>query len=94
VTEVAVTSEHRALAAVLLPALGGADNILRVEPCALTRLRVEVRDGRAIDQAVLDRATPYGVLRISDSLIHIVVGEAAAGTAAALNGELREPAAL
>jgi PTS system glucose-specific IIC component len=93
VREVAVTLEHRALAATFLSALGGAENITRVESCALTRLRVEVRDAGAVDETALEAAGASGVLRISDSVVHVVVGESAAVTAAALDRELRQPAA-
>jgi PTS system glucose-specific IIC component len=79
----AVTPEHRALASALLPALGGADNIVRVEPCALTRLRVELRDARSVDESALEAAGASGVLRISDSIVHLVVGESAPAAAAA-----------
>ena len=89
---VAVTAEHRRLAAALLSALGGADNIARVEPCALTRLRVELRDARAVSESAFESAGASGVLRISDSVMHIVVGESAPAAAAALHRELREPA--
>ncbi|MGQ0815084.1 MAG: PTS glucose transporter subunit IIBC [Gemmatimonadota bacterium] len=65
-------------------ALGGAGNIVRVDPCALTRLRVQVRNADAIDEAALEAAGAAGVMRISDGLVHVVVGEAAAGYAAAL----------
>jgi PTS system glucose-specific IIC component len=90
----AVTPEHRALASALLPALGGADNIVRVEPCALTRLRVELRDARSVDESALEAAGASGVLRISDSIVHLVVGESAPAAAAAFDRELREPAAV
>jgi PTS system glucose-specific IIC component len=89
----AVTPESRARAAALLSALGGADNLLRVEPCALTRLRVELRDARAADDSALEAAGASGVLRISDSVMHVVVGESAAATAAALDRERQVPAA-
>ncbi len=87
--EVVVTPEHRVRAAALLSALGGVDNIARVEPCALTRLRVEVRDGRVVDEAALAAAGASGVLRISDALLHVVVGASAAATAAALDRQRR-----
>jgi len=89
----AVTPEHRTLAAALLSALGGADNVARVAPCALTRVRVELRDARAVDETALEAAGASGVLRISDSVMHVVVGEGAPATAAALNRARREPAA-
>ncbi len=91
--DVAVTPEHRARAAALLSALGGADNVARAEPCALTRLRVELRDAGAVDESALEAAGASGVLRISESVVHVVVGGSAAATAAALDRELRESAA-
>jgi PTS system glucose-specific IIC component len=84
--KVTVTAAHRARASALLAALGGADNVVRVEPRALTRLRVEVRDARAIDESALERAGAAGVLRVSDTVVHVVVGEDAEGYAAALAG--------
>jgi PTS system glucose-specific IIC component len=90
--EPAVTPEHRALAEALIAALGGAENIARAERCALTRVRVELRDARDVDQSALEAAGALGVLRVSDSIVHLVLGERAAATAAALNDELRAPA--
>jgi PTS system glucose-specific IIC component len=92
--ELAVTAEHRALAEALVAALGGAENIARAELCALTRVRVELRDARAVDQSALEAAGALGVLRVSDSAVHLVLGERAAATAAALDHELRAPASL
>jgi glucose-like phosphotransferase system IIB component len=88
-----VTPEDRTLAAALLSALGGADNVARVEPCALTRLRVELRDARAVDEFALEAAGASGVLRISESIMHIVMGESAPAMAAALDRERQELAA-
>ncbi len=85
----AATPVHQGGTAALLSALGGKENIARVEPCALTRLRVELRDSRAVDEPALEAAGASGVLRISDSVIHVVMGESAGSTAAALDGELR-----
>jgi PTS system glucose-specific IIC component len=65
--------------AALRAALGGADNIVRIEPVALTRLRVQVRDARAIDERALEAAGASGLLRISDSLVHVIVGDGANG---------------
>jgi PTS system glucose-specific IIC component len=90
--EPAVEAEHRALAEALIAALGGAENIARAERCALTRVRVELRDGRAVDQSALERAGALGMLRVSDSVVHVLLGERATATAAALDDELRAPA--
>jgi PTS system glucose-specific IIC component len=83
--ELAVTPEHQRLAVALLSALGGADNLARVEPRALTRLRVELRDAGAVDDSALEAAGASGVLRVSDSVIHVVVGESAPAMAVALS---------
>jgi PTS system glucose-specific IIC component len=89
--ELAVTPAHRTRAAALLSALGGTDNVARAESCALTRVRVELRDGRAVQESALEAAGAAGVLRISDSVLQIVVGDGAAATAAAMGRELRSP---
>jgi PTS system glucose-specific IIC component len=69
----------------LLLALGGARNLVRVEPCAITRLRVELREGALVDEAALAAAGSPGVLRVSPTLIHVIVGPDADQYAAALN---------
>jgi len=89
----AATASDRNRAATLMTALGGPENIARAEPCALTRVRVEVRDGGRVDQTALE-AGAEGVLRVSDSILHLVLGERAEAVAAALDEELRAPAAL
>jgi PTS system glucose-specific IIC component len=63
-------------AASIAAALGGKANIVRVEPVAVTRLRVQVRDPKAIDERALEKAGVAGVLRISDAVLHIVVENA------------------
>jgi PTS system glucose-specific IIC component len=84
VRDVAVTPKQRAQALALAEALGGPGNIAHVEPCAHTRLRVQLRDAGSIDEAALAAAGASGVMRISDSIVHVIVGEAAASYAAAL----------
>ena len=90
----AVTAKDRTLAGTLVAALGGQENIARSEACALTRVRVEVRDGGRVDEAALEAAGAAGVLRLSDSVLHLVLGERAGAVASALDEELRAPAAL
>jgi PTS system glucose-specific IIC component len=69
----------------LLRALGGSSNVVRVEPCAITRLRVELRNGALVDEAALTAAAGPGVLRVSPQVLHVIVGAAADQYAAALN---------
>jgi PTS system glucose-specific IIC component len=73
------TEADRANAAQIVEALGGHDNIVRLEPVALTRLRVEVRDPGRVNQGGL-----HGVLSVSDRVIHVIVGPAAERYAAAI----------
>ena len=46
----------------ILAALGGAENVIVIEPC-ITRLRAEVEDPRLIDEHALKAAGAHGVLR-------------------------------
>ena len=56
----------------ILAALGGAENIVEIEPC-ITRLRAEVDDPRLVDEPALKAAGAHGVLR-SGSVVQVVVG--------------------
>jgi len=83
-TPVAVTAQHRTRAAAIAAALGGPGNIAGVEAVALTRLRVEVRDAGVVDDGALTAAGALGVWRMAHGVVHVIVGEDAAGLAAAL----------
>jgi PTS system N-acetylglucosamine-specific IIB component len=56
----------------IVAGLGGAENILDIEPCA-TRLRTEVRDPSRVDTDALKRAGAYGVMA-AGSVVQVVVG--------------------
>lgn len=56
----------------IVAGLGGADNIIEVEPC-ITRLRTEVRDASKVDQAVLKAAGAHGVMA-AGNVVQVVVG--------------------
>ena len=77
IVRVEPTAEDRVRAAALVGALGGAPNIKRVEPVAMTRLRVEVRDNGRVDDRALQAAGASGTLRVSDTVVHVVVGSGA-----------------
>jgi PTS system glucose-specific IIC component len=85
---VTLTGAERARGAKIAAALGGARNIVGAEPVALTRLRVEVRDPRRIDEAALAAAGVSGVWRVSERVVHLIVGDAAESDAAVLREEL------
>lgn len=56
----------------IVAGLGGADNILEIEPC-ITRLRTEVKNAALVDDAALKAAGAHGVMR-SGTVIQVVVG--------------------
>jgi PTS system N-acetylglucosamine-specific IIB component len=56
----------------ILAALGGADNIIEIEPC-ITRLRAEVEDPSLVDEAGLKAAGAHGVIR-AGTAVQVVVG--------------------
>ncbi|MDQ1585836.1 MAG: N-acetylglucosamine system component [Actinomycetota bacterium] len=56
----------------IVAGLGGAENIVEIEPCA-TRLRTEVRDASKVDDAALKAAGAIAVMR-SGSAVQVIVG--------------------
>ncbi|MGV9326192.1 glucose PTS transporter subunit EIIB [Streptosporangium sandarakinum] len=56
----------------IIAGLGGASNIIEIEPC-ITRLRTEVRDVSKIDQAALRAAGAHGVMT-TGNVVQVVVG--------------------
>ncbi|TNY35535.1 glucose PTS transporter subunit EIIB [Thermomonospora catenispora] len=56
----------------IVAALGGAGNIVEIEPCA-TRLRTQVSDPSRVDEAALKAAGAFGVMR-SGTVVQVVVG--------------------
>ena len=57
----------------LLKGLGGKDNIVSLDHC-ITRLRLEVRDPEAVDQAQLLAAGAKGVVRPGGNSVQVVIG--------------------
>ncbi|WP_115727497.1 glucose PTS transporter subunit EIIB [Actinomyces culturomici] len=56
----------------ILQALGGWDNISALEAC-ITRIRAEVKDDEAIDEAALREAGAFGVVAVGNA-IQVVMG--------------------
>ncbi len=61
-------------------ALGGSDNLNSVSACT-TRLRLEVKDNKAVDEAALKRLGARGVIRPSKGALQVVLGPTAELTA-------------
>jgi N-acetylglucosamine PTS system EIIB component len=59
-------------AAKILAAIGGADNVVELEPC-ITRLRCELEDESLVDEAALRALGVHGVVRFGGA-VQIVVG--------------------
>lgn len=70
----------------LLSALGGAENIDALEPC-ITRLRIEVRDPRAVDRDALRAAGAHGATA-AGRVVQVVVGPSADDLAAGIAARL------
>ena len=75
-------------AAAWLAALGGADNVERVEACAGTRLRIVLRDESRADESSLLAAGIDAVIKLSSRTMHLLAGLNADQYAAELRGLL------
>lgn len=65
-------SSYLEKAKLLLPLLGGADNIVNVDNC-VTRLRLEVQDNGIINEAEIKKNFP-GVLKPGKNSVQVIVG--------------------
>ena len=76
-----------------IEALGGARNIVRVDDCAETRLRIILHDLAGIDENSLTNAGVDAVVRLPNSTLHLLVGLNADQYAAEMRGQLALPLA-
>jgi glucose PTS system EIICB or EIICBA component len=72
----------------IIAAIGGKSNIRQVKAVALTRLRVEVADSAAVDEAALRKTSVEGILRLPDGKLHLLVGLNAQQYATAMDEQL------
>jgi len=75
-------------ASAYIAALGGADNIVRVEPCAETRLRIVVRDKGKVGESALRAEGIAAVVRLEGGVLHLLAGLNADQYAAEMRGQL------
>ena len=73
----------------LFDALGGRENIQGVTACAVTRLRVAVRNANAVDGKALTAAGASGVMHVAGPALHVIVGPHAAEYAGEMQPLLR-----
>lgn len=62
------------LAANVVAALGGVDNLKSHQPVALTRMRVELRDVARMDRQALTAAGVAGVMMLDGGVVHLLLG--------------------
>jgi len=58
----------------ILASLGGSANVQQAEACAETRLRVTLADSSQFDEAGLEQAGVQGIMRLEESVMHLLVG--------------------
>jgi len=75
-------------AAIFVLALGGSENIKKVEECAQTRLRVELVNTNIIDDNALQDAGINGIMKLANNTLHLLAGLNADQYAAEMRGQL------
>ncbi len=75
-------------ASAFIAALGGKANIVRVDACAETRLRLVVRDEQQIGEAALKAAGIAALVKLPDKTVHLLAGLNADQYAAEMRGQL------
>ncbi len=75
-------------AAAYVTALGGKENIVRVDACAETRLRLVLRDEAQINEAALSKEGIAAVVRLPNNTCHLLAGLNADQYAAEMRGQL------
>jgi glucose PTS system EIICB or EIICBA component len=75
-------------ASAYIAALGGADNIVRVDACAETRLRIVVRDDGKVGESALRAEGIAAVVRLEGGVLHLLAGLNADQYAAEMRGQL------
>lgn len=69
-------------------ALGGKANVVRVDACAATRLRLVVRDQTQVREALLESEGIAAVVMLDNGTLHLLVGLNADQYAAEMRGQL------
>ncbi|QQZ43133.1 PTS transporter subunit EIIC [Pseudomonas sp. SK3(2021)] len=68
-----------------LDAFGGSDNVLQLDCVAMTRLRVQLGDNKALSECQLKSLGCLGSSQLDDGVWHLLIGEKAASLSQALD---------
>ncbi|PXX66127.1 PTS system N-acetylglucosamine-specific IIB component, Glc family (TC 4.A.1.1.2)/PTS system N-acetylglucosamine-specific IIC component, Glc family (TC 4.A.1.1.2) [Pseudomonas sp. LAMO17WK12:I10] len=68
-----------------LDAFGGSDNVLQLDCVAMTRLRVQLGDNKALSECQLKSLGCQGSSQLDDGVWHLLIGEKAASLSHALD---------
>ncbi|MFH0782267.1 MAG: PTS glucose transporter subunit IIBC [Pseudomonadota bacterium] len=79
-----VEPQVREAAEQMLLALGGHDNLRKIEAVAFTRLRVELADAAKFDEEAAKKAGVAAVMQITPDVLHLIVGDKAGQFAEAM----------
>jgi len=66
-------NDDRSIAEYIVNGLGGINNITDIDNC-ISRLRVEVKDSSIIDENMINKSKPNGIVRPDNQTIHVVYG--------------------
>ncbi|MBV4475881.1 N-acetylglucosamine-specific PTS transporter subunit IIBC [Pseudomonas botevensis] len=69
-----------------LTALGGSDNVLQLDCIAMSRIRLQLADGKVLSESRLKELGCLGVSALEDGVWHLLVGERAQSLSVALEG--------
>lgn len=80
--------KQKQVAASIIEGLGGFDNIVMVNNC-ISRLRVDVKDMSLIDEAKLKKTGSMGIVKPSETHIHVIYGPKVEAIAASVREVLK-----
>ena len=88
-TEVNATDPMVLKAQVIIPGLGGKDNIVEVESC-MSRLRVVVKDMSLVNEEILRKTGCQGIVKPDDKNVQIIYGTSVGMIKNAVDKELKK----
>ncbi|RGB68465.1 MULTISPECIES: PTS transporter subunit EIIC [unclassified Amedibacterium] len=85
---VSLDEKQKQLAATIIEGLGGFDNIINVNNC-ISRLRVDVKDMALVDETKLKKTGSMGIVKPSETHIHVIYGPKVEAIAASVREVLK-----